>query len=159
MPQLDPTWFASQLFWLAIIFVALHFVLSRLVLPPLLGTMEHRKQTVTNDIGQAETFRTQANEARTQYERTLAEARANAQKLIGDVMQAHKSKAEQASADLEKQVEQKLSDASRAITSKKGELLEKLTPATEELTAMIVEKLTNKAPDIAKVKQAINTKG
>ena len=156
MPQLDPTWFVSQLFWLAIIFVALHLVLSRLVLPPLMGTVERRKQTVTDDISQAESMRVQADDARTDYERTLAEARGKAQALINDTMQAHQSNAEQASATLEKQLEQKLAESARAIAAKADELFTKLVPETEALTSMIVEKLTNQAPAADKVKQAIN---
>ena len=50
MPQLDPTWFASQLFWLAITFVTLYVVLSRFVLPPLLEIIARRAQTAQDDM-------------------------------------------------------------------------------------------------------------
>jgi len=156
MPQLDPTWFASQLFWLAFTFVALYFVLSRLVLPPLQDVIARRQQTVSNDISSAQSLKSQAEEARQNYERTLAETRARAQQMLIDAAQEHKSKAERASKEMDKQIEIRLSDASRRISARKDEMIETLTPTATELTAMIVEKLTQQKPTSDQVSRIIN---
>ena len=142
MPQLDPTWFASQLFWLAITFVTLYIMLSRLVLPPLQEVIARRKQTIEGDIAQAQRLKSQAEQARQEYERTLAEARLSAQKLIDDAMLEQKAGAEQQGKAMDKQIEQQLAEATRKIAARKKELIEALTPTTAELTAIIVEKLT-----------------
>jgi F-type H+-transporting ATPase subunit b len=144
MPQLDPTWFASQLFWLFIAFTLLYVVLSRMVLPPLQGVMTRRQSTIDVDIASAESLKTAAEQARQDYERALAEARDKAQQLITDAMAAQKAKADKASKDMDQQIAAKLSDASAKIAAKKKELITALTPATEELTSLIVEKLTNR---------------
>jgi len=155
MPQLDPTWFASQLFWLAILFVALHVILSRLVLPPLQGTIARRKQTVEADLERAQRLKTHAEKARQDYERTLAEARQNAQTLIADSLQAQKADAERAGKELDKKIEQQLSAATQQITARKQELMDALTPTASELAAMIVEKLTAQAPGKDQLGKAI----
>jgi len=155
MPQLDPTWFASQLFWLFVAFMTLYVVLSRFMLPPLLEVMERRKATVDSDLQGAERFKTEAEKARDHYERTLADARLRSQQLIDTVMQEHKAKSEQASKALDDQIAAKLKEADRRISAKKQELMEALTPATAEMTALIVEKLTQRSPNKEEVKTTV----
>lgn len=144
MPQLDPTWFISQIFWLVVTFAALYFILARLVLPPLMGIITRRAGAIEDDIARADALENEAQAARQDYERTLAEARDRAQQLIADAMADHKAKAELANKDMDRQIAAKLEEASARIGAKKKELMDALTPATEELTSMIVEKLTHR---------------
>lgn len=146
MPQLDPTWFASQLFWLFICFAALYLILSRIILPRIMGVMSERTQTVEGDISMAQTLKQQAEKAKEEYERTMSEARAHAQKLLDDAMIAHKERVEDTSKQLEIEIADKLRNAERKISDKKQELMKSLTPATTDLTASIVEKLTTQTP-------------
>lgn len=142
MPQLDPTWFASQLFWLFVCFVALYFVLSKLVLPPLMQIMADRAATIGSDVEMAQRLKTEAEDARAHYEKTMAVARSDAQAMVNNAVAEQKSAAEARNKELEKQIEQKLANASTQITAKKNALMAELSPAVKELTDMIVEKLT-----------------
>jgi len=144
MPQLDPTWFVSQLFWLLITFAVLYTVLARFVLPPLQSIVARRAGTIEGDIARAESLKAEAETARQDYERTLAEARARAQQLIDDARATQKAKADLAGKEMDRQVAAKLAEATSRITSQKKDLIAQLTPATEELTSLIVEKLTHK---------------
>ena len=146
MPQLDSTWFASQLFWLLISFVALYAVLSRLVLPPLMEILARRLQTVDGDIERAQRCKSEAEQARQNYERTLAEARARAQQLVSDAVLAQKTAMEEATKELDADIAVKLASAERKIAEAKQKLTDALMPATAEITAMIVEKLTKQTP-------------
>ena len=156
MPQLDPTWFASQLFWLAVTFVALYLFLSRMVLPPLTDIILKRKEVMDHDLAQAQELKSEAEQARFAYERMMAEARSKAQQLVSDAMLAHKASAEQQARELDKQIEQKLADAAKKIAARKSELLQALTPTTSDLTAMIVEKLTRHKPGSEQVSRIID---
>ena len=161
MPQLDPTWFASQLFWLAICFVALYVMLSRLVLPPLLDIMAKRSETLASDVEVAQSMKSQAEQARVDYEKTLAVARSNAQTVMNSSLAEQKAKAEAKGKELDRQIEQKLAAATAQITTKKNAMMQELAPAAVELTAMIVEKLTQAKPSADQVNKALNaaTKG
>jgi len=161
MPQLDPTWFASQLFWLAVCFVALYIMLSRLVLPPLLAIMAQRTHTLASDVEVAQSMKSQAEQARLDYEKTLAVARSNAQTVMNNSMAEQKAKAEAKGKELDRQIEQKLAAATAQITAKKNTMMLELASAAVEITAMIVEKLTQAKPTADQVNKALNaaTKG
>jgi F-type H+-transporting ATPase subunit b len=145
MPQLDPTWFASQLFWLVMSFIALYFILARLILPRLQNVFEARQETLSSDLGNAETMTHQANHARQDYERALAEARGKAQQLLSDAMLTHKSKAEAAAKSMDAQVADMLEKAEKRIAAKKDDLMQALVPTSTELASLVVEKLTREA--------------
>jgi F-type H+-transporting ATPase subunit b len=157
MPQLDPTWFASQIFWLAVTFLALYFILSRLVLPPLQDTILRRQDKIVGDIETAQKLNDQANAVRIEYDRMIADAQNRAQQLITDGLAENKARAEQAGRDMDQQIERKVSEAMKKITAKKQELMTALVPATGELTALIVQKLTHKDADRDSILRAIGT--
>ena len=142
MPQLDPTWFASELFWLAVTFITLYVLLARLILPPLQDVIARRAGAHTRDIEMAQSLKLQAESARVEYERTMAEARTKAQAMLTEATLASKAKAEQASRDLDQQVSTKLAEATTRIAAKKKELMDTLTPTAVQLAGMIVERLT-----------------
>ncbi|MDE3036897.1 MAG: hypothetical protein KGJ21_00365 [Pseudomonadota bacterium] len=156
MPQLDPTWYPSQLFWLAITFVAFYFIMSRLVLPPLQHIAAYRKQTIGDDIAQAQRLKTQAEQARVEYERTLAHARDHVRQIMAESEAAHKAAAEAAGKEMDKQVEKTLAEAEKRIAGKKRELVAGLAPTASDLTALIIEKLTRKKLESAQVTRIMN---
>ena len=155
MPQLDPTWFASQLFWLAITFALLYFVLARLILPPLQDVVIRRQQVVDDNVSEAVGLKTEAQKAQADYERALAEARSRAQSRMGEAVQAIKANAEQKNKEMDREIEDKLSEATRRIVAKKEEMITALAPTATELTAMIVEKLTQQSPSNDTVKKIL----
>jgi F-type H+-transporting ATPase subunit b len=78
MPQLDPSTFGSQLFWLAVSFVTLYVLLSVLVLPRIGATMAKRSEQLDGDLAEAEALRAKAEAALEAYEEALAQARTKA---------------------------------------------------------------------------------
>ncbi len=78
MPQLDPSTFGSQLFWLAVSFVTLYVVLSVLVLPRIGATMAKRSEQLDGNLAEAEALRAKAEAALEAYEEALAQARTKA---------------------------------------------------------------------------------
>ena len=53
MPQLDPTYWASQAFWLILTFTSLYFVLSKLFIPKIKDIIDDRESKIKNDLDEA----------------------------------------------------------------------------------------------------------
>jgi F-type H+-transporting ATPase subunit b len=82
MPQLDVSTFPTQLFWLAITFVALYVLMATLGLPRIGRIIDSRRGRVDGDLEKAGQMKAEAEAVMAAYERALAEARAQAQQTL-----------------------------------------------------------------------------
>ena len=110
MPQLDFSTFPNQIFWLLIALAAIYFVLSRIALPRIGSVLAERQGTITNDIAAAEELKLKAREAEAAYDKALADARAEA----GRIIEANK-------ADLQSDLRDALAKADADIAEKTAE--------------------------------------
>lgn len=156
MPQLDPTWFVSQLFWLVLTFATLFFLLKSRVLPSVQNILAGRQQVVSSDLTRAQSLKSEADQARQDYERALADARMRAQQIMDDVALEHKNQSDALSKQMDVQIAQKLAEADKKIAAKKYELMESLTPTAVDISAMIVEKLTQRTPAADRIARVVN---
>ncbi len=79
MPQFEPTWFASQIFWLVIIFFVLYQLISRQVVPKVAGLLAEREGRIQGDLDLAQKRWDELETMQAVYEADLAKARAEAQ--------------------------------------------------------------------------------
>src|SRR5687768_13434717 len=80
-PPFDSQHFVSQLVWLAIVFIALYVLTSRVALPRVAGILEARRERVAGDLAEAQRLKTDSDAALSAYEASLADARNRAQAL------------------------------------------------------------------------------
>lgn len=159
MPQFNPEWFASQIFWLVITFVALYFLMSRIALPRVAQILQERQEKVEDDLAKAETLRKEAQEVYEAYEQSLAEARAEAQKVLREAQDdIAKHQAERHEA-FSHELNQKVQEAEDRIGTAKQEALDNLQSVAAEVAQSAALKLMGgkigKQKAEAAVKQAM----
>lgn len=155
LPQLDPTWYVSQLFWLVVSVVFMHFMLKHSVLPRLMAMIEGRETFKSVAITEAESFKRSAEEVRARYEQALAEARARSQQVFADA----DANIRDLSATTQKQMDQtinaKVSEAQTRIRSQTEQFKQELQAGAGELVADIVERFSGARPDGTKTANAL----
>src|ERR1700719_2328098 len=80
-PPFQKDTFGSQLLWLAIFFIALYLIASKLALPRVRSVIAARRKRISDDLGEAARMKDAADAAIATYEKGLAEARARAQAM------------------------------------------------------------------------------
>ena len=163
MPQFDPQWFASQIFWLAITFVVLYLLMSRIALPRMSQIIEDRQNKVEDDLAKAEKLRAEAQEVYEAYEQQLQEARADAQKVLretGDQIAAEQAERNEA---FSKELDRKVQEAEASIDKAKTEALDNLQSVAGEVaqsaTAKLIGGKIGKERAEKAVKQAMGGEG
>ena len=81
MPQLDPTFFPTQLFWLFVVFVLLFLVVWKLALPRIAHIRHVRRSRIDTDLEKATSLKEEAEEVLAAHEESLAEATGQAQAI------------------------------------------------------------------------------
>src|SRR5262245_9225406 len=86
--------FASQLVWLALVFVALYLLMSRVALPRIGSILEDRRQRIEADLAAAQRLKQESDAAIAAYEKSLTEARGRAQTLTNEMREKERAAAE-----------------------------------------------------------------
>ena len=80
MPQLDPTYWASQVFWLTIIFSAIYFLIAKIFVPKIKGNIDARESQIRKDINEANSLKEEADKKLKKYNKIIDEAKLEAKK-------------------------------------------------------------------------------
>jgi F-type H+-transporting ATPase subunit b len=89
MPQITqlPFIIFSQLFWLAIVFGFIFFVIGRGMLPKIQSTVDARETKIAEDLERAQAARVKADETEAAWRARMDQARAEAARLSQDAKQ------------------------------------------------------------------------
>ena len=155
MPQFDPATFVPQLFWLAVTFVLLMYVMRRHALPRISDILEARQARITGDLEKANGLKEQADKVMAEYEQTLSESRSQAAamiKQVGDEMATASTKRHQAFAA---ELAQQTKAAEARIVAAKDEALLGLKAVAVETAQAATAKLIGTEPSADQVQKAV----
>ena len=84
MPQLNPEFWAAQVFWLILIFSILYLIIWKVFLPKITYSIESRKSRVINDLDQTEKLKKDAEQKLQEYKDIIEKSKKEAKKIIED---------------------------------------------------------------------------
>lgn len=155
-PAFDPTWFASQLFWLAVFFVGLYFALSRFVLPKLSDTLEKRANRIASDLDEAARLNNQSVEAQKALELRLAQARAKARETADKAREKSEAELGKETARVDADLARKLEAAEARISKLRADAMSNVEQIAVDAAQAMIARLGVKATD-ADVKKAVSS--
>jgi len=138
MPQLDFTTFSNQIFWLAVALVAIYLILSRVALPRITAVLAERQGTITNDIAAAEELKAKAVEAENVYNKALADARAEAQRIVAETRAEIQVGLDEAIAKADVEISAKAAESEKAIAEIKAGALDSIKTVANDTAAEVV---------------------
>ncbi|MEM6372473.1 MAG: F0F1 ATP synthase subunit B' [Pseudomonadota bacterium] len=145
MPQLDVGTFGNQIFWLLLALVAIYFVLSRVALPRIAAILAERQGTITNDIAAAEDLKVKAEQAEAAYEKALADARAEAQRIAGETKAKIQADLDVAIEKADASIAAKAAESEKAIAEIRAGALEAVAQVAKDTAAELVTAMGGKA--------------
>ncbi|MFY0312018.1 F0F1 ATP synthase subunit B' [Leisingera sp. D0M16] len=160
MPQLDFSTFGNQIFWLAVALVVIYLILSRVALPRIAAVLAERQGTITNDLAAAEDLKAKAVEAENAYNKALADARAEAQRIAAETRAEIQAGLDEAIAKADEQIAAKAAESEKAIAEIKAGALESVKAVATDTAEALVTALGGSADkDAIAAAVAERTKG
>ena len=138
--------FPSQLVWLAISFVLLYVLMSRIALPRIGGIMAARSKVISDDLAAAEQLKERSNATQAAYEKALADARGRAQAIAGATREQQAREIEDLHKRLEAQLHDRMAAAEQSIAKSRGAAMSSVRSIAAETASAIVERLIGKRP-------------
>ena len=156
MPQLNIGDFAPQLVWLAISFVLLYFLMSRLALPEIGKVLDDRKSRIATDLAEAAKLRDATEAALASYEQALAAARGRAQGIARAAREEMNGEIEKQRAQIDAQINSRMGDAEQRITTLKEAAVGHISEIATETAEALVARFTGKPASRAELMSTVN---
>ena len=155
-PPFQKDTFASQLVSLAIAFVALYLIVSRIALPRVGSVIEARQNKIEGDLAEAQRLKDQSDAALKAYESELAAARSRAQSISNETREKLNAQSEAERKALEEQLAKKLAEAEKTIASTRTTAMSNVRGIAADAAGSIVQQLTGVVPDSTAVNAAVD---
>jgi F-type H+-transporting ATPase subunit b len=155
MPQLDPTYWASQAFWLILIFTGLYLTLSNLFIPKIKNNIDNRENKIKDDLDEAQKLKNLAEQKLKEYELSIENAKKEVQKIIFESKNKLNLEIQNKKKKFEKEMETEIESAEKEIESLKKESLKNISIISEEMASKVIEQISGEAMNQSSVKAAI----
>lgn len=155
LPQLNPETFPTQIFWLALSFGALYYLMSKRALPRVAEVLEQRQERISRDLAKAAEVKEEADKALAAVEAAVAEARSNAHGVIAEAVAANEQTAAARSAETAAAVAERLRQADARIQAAKDEAVANVRSAAADIARDVVAKLAGVVAEPAAAEAAV----
>ena len=141
MPQLNPDYWVSQIFWVILVFGILYVILWRTILPKINENLENRKAQILTDLDNAQKFEDKSKEKLSDYNKILNQAKQEAKKILDatktKVNRDIENKKNQFNLEIKKEIEK----AEKEIITLKLSSIENINKIAIETSSEIVRKI------------------
>ena len=155
-PPFQGDTFLSQILWLVITFGLLYWLLSKVILPRIGGILEERGERIARDLAEAQRLKAESEAAGAAYEKSLGDARNNAQAIAAETHAKVSADTEATRKALEAELAAKLTAAEAQIAASKTKAMTNVRGIAIETAPSIVAHLTGTTPAQADIEKAVD---
>ena len=141
MPQLNPEFWISQIFWLTLTFGIMYIVLSKLILPKISANLELRKSQIQENIEAAEKQRESSESKLKEYEEIILKSKLKAKNIFKDAREKALKDINSKKEILDKQIDEEINNAEKEINTLRKNASKKINKIAIETSSDLVKKL------------------
>ena len=141
MPQLNPEFWFSQIFWLIITFGILFITLSKLILPKISETLEVRKSQISENIEAAEKEREESENKIKEYEKIILDSKNEAKNYFSKAREKILKDIDKKKGTLESEINEEINKAEIEISELVSNAPEKINKIAAETSSDLVKQL------------------
>ena len=141
MPQLNPEFWISQIFWLIITFGILFIVLTKVILPKISDNLETRKSQILENIETADTQNEEGKKKIDEYEKIILDSKLKAKNHFNEAREKILDNINKKRAALEKDLDEEISSVESELSEFKNKSGEKINKIAAETSAELIKEL------------------
>ena len=156
MPQLNPEFWASQVFWLILIFLSIYVLIAKIFIPKIKSNIDIRENKIRKDLEEAKTFREEAEKKNKTYNDLIEAAKLDVKKIISnsnrklnDDMRAKKIK-------IQKDIEQEIIAAEKEIKKFKSSSFDKINLVAEDIVSDLIKNIFGEDLNKSSIKATVS---
>ena len=141
MPQLNPEFWVSQIFWLTLTFGVLYVVLSKLILPKISANLELRKSQIQENIEAAEKQRENSESKLKEYDQIILKSKLEAKDILKSAREKVLKDINSKKEILDKQIDEEINNAEKEIEMLRKSASGKINKIAIETSSDLIKKL------------------
>ena len=155
MPQLDPTYWGSQAFWLILIFTILYISIAKFYLPKIKDNLDDRENRIKEDLDAANKFKNFSESKLKEYEKILEDSKK-------EVLKIHLESKNKLDKDIqikkdvmEKEIENEINKAQKEIVELKQNSISDIQNISRDIASNIIENISGDKLNESSIKAAV----
>ena len=156
MPQLDPKYWASQAFWLVIVFLFLYILSSRIFIPKIKNSLDNRDRKIKDDLDEAKNSKNLSEKKLKEYETLVENAKKEVQKILQDSKNKLNQDIQNKKKSFEVEIDKETEKAQKEIIQLKKDSIKNITKISEDIAANIIEELSGDKLNESSIKAAVS---
>ena len=155
MPQLDPTYWASQAFWLILVFTILYISIARFYLPKIKDNLDNRENKIKEDLDDANKFKDLSELKFKEYEKILENSKKEVAKIHLDSKNKLDKDINVKKDTADKEIENEITKAQTEISKLKKNSILDIQNISKDIASNIVENITGDKLNESSIKAVV----
>ena len=155
MPQLDPKYWASQGFWLILVFTILYISIAKFYLPKIKNNLDNRENRIKDDLEDANKFKELSESKLKEYEKILENAKKEVIKIHIESKNTLDKDIKTKKETIEKQIEKEIIKAQKEISDLKKNSITDIQKISENIASNIIESISGDKLNENSIKAAV----
>jgi F-type H+-transporting ATPase subunit b len=155
MPQLDPTYWASQAFWLILVFSVLYISIAKFYLPKIKKNLDDRENKIKEDLDEANNLKMLSEKKLKEYEIILENSKKEVTKILLDSKNTLNKDIQNKKESMEKEIEIEISKAQKEILDLKKNSINSIISISRDISSNVIEKISGDKLNESSIKAAV----
>ena len=155
MPQLDPKYWFSQIFWLVLIFLVLYLSLAKFFIPKIKDNLDDREKKIKDNLDEAKELSELVEKKNVDYENEISNAKKEVIKIISESKKQLDKNISQKKEQFEKELETEIKKVEKEILEFKKGSSKSINLIAEEISAKIIKDITGDKLSDSSIKASV----
>ena len=156
MPQLDPTYWASQAFWLILVFSVLYVSVAKFYLPKIKKNLDNRENKIKEDLDKANELKQLSEKKLAEYDLIMENSKKEISKTILEAKKKLSEDIEVKKSAIEKEIEIEITKTQKDIFDLKKSSIKSINSISKEIAANIIEKIVGEKLNESSIQASID---
>ena len=156
MPQLDPTYWGSQAFWLILVFTILYISISKFYLPKIKENLDNRENKIKEDLENANKFKEQSEAKAKEYGVILENAKKEVSRIHFESKNILDKDIQSKKKAMEKEIEKEILKAQKEIFELKKNSISSIQSISGSIVSNIIENILGDKLNESSIKATVD---
>ncbi len=155
MPQLDPKYWASQAFWLILVFSILYISIAKFYLPKIKKNLDNRENKIKEDLDEANKMKSLSEKKLDEYNVILRNSKKEVTKILLESKNNLNKSIQSKKETMEKEIEDQIIKAQKEILDLKKNSINSINNISQEISSDIIEKMSGDKLNESSIKAVV----